>query len=75
MEEAKANHTNLVMQNQKLQRLVRDKKQVNAKAKSEGEMNDYKQLRTLGNAYVVRKKLKETQDRQNKLSEEMQNQL
>jgi hypothetical protein len=42
MEEAKANHTNLVMQNQKLQRLVRDKKQVNAKAKSEGEMNDYK---------------------------------
>lgn len=38
-------------------------------------MNDYKYLRTLGNAYVVRKKLKETQDRYNKLSEEMQNQL
>lgn len=42
MEEAKANHTNLVMQNQKLQRLVHDKKQVNTKGKSEGEMNDYK---------------------------------
>jgi len=40
MEEAKANHTNLVMQNQKLQRLVHDKKQVNTKGKTEGEMND-----------------------------------
>jgi len=75
MEEAKANHTNLVMQNQKLQKLVQVKKAVFAKSKSEGEMNDYKYLRTLGNAYVVRKKLKETQDRYNKLSEEMQNQL
>lgn len=75
MEEAKANHTNLVMQNQKLQKLVQVKKAVYAKTKSEGEMNDYKYLRTLGNAYVVRKKLKETQDRYNKLSEEMQNQL
>lgn len=50
MEEAKANHTNLVMQNQKLQKLVQVKKAVFAKTKSEGEMNDYKYLRTLGNA-------------------------
>jgi len=40
MEEAKANHTNLVMQNQKLQKLVQTKKDFSTKGKAEGEMND-----------------------------------
>lgn len=40
MDEAKSNHTHLVMQNQKLQKLVQVKKAVFAKTKSEGEMND-----------------------------------
>lgn len=49
------------MQNVSLQKLVAQ--QLNKKIKNDTEMNDYKYLRTLGNAYVVRKKLKETQDR------------
>lgn len=63
MEEAKQNHTFLILQNQRLQELVHGHLKTNRTTKQDTEMNDYKYLRTLGNAYVVRKKLKETQDR------------